>query len=53
MYSEPSFFLMNRTSIPYREEVGWIKPVLRFFSMNFLRVFCLDTEREYIGPTGG
>jgi len=52
-YSELSFFLMNRTSVPCREEVGQIKPVLRFFSMNSLRASCLDAKREYIGPTRG
>jgi len=48
--SKPSFFLMNKTSVPYKEEVGWIKHILRFFLMNSLRASCLDAEREYIGP---
>jgi len=43
--------LTNKTSAPYGEEVSWMKPILRFFSMNFLRAFCLDAEREYMGPT--
>ena len=49
--SEPSFFLMNKTGTLCKEEVGQIKSVLRFSSMNFLRASCLDTEREYIEPT--
>ena len=44
---------MNKTGAPYEDEVGQIKPVLRFFSMNFLKASYLDTEREYIEPTGG
>jgi len=44
---------MNETNAPYEEEIGQIKPVLRFFSMNFLRVFYSNTEREYIRPTRG
>jgi len=44
---------MNKTGAPCRKEVGWIKPILRFFLMNFLRVSCSNAEREYIGPTGG
>jgi len=52
-YSKPSFFLTNKTGIPYRDEVGWIKPVLRFSLINSLRASCSDAEREYIGPTGG
>ena len=51
--SEPSFFLMNKTGAPCRDEVGQIKPVLRFSSMNSLRVSCSDAESEYIGPTRG
>ena len=30
-----------------------MKPVLRFFSMNFFRASCSDAKREYIGPTRG
>ena len=30
-----------------------MKPMLRFSSMNSLRVSCLDAERECIEPTGG
>ena len=52
-HSEPSFFLTNKTSTPYRDEVGRMKPILRFSSMNSFRAFCSDAEREYIGPTGG
>ena len=52
-YSELSFFLMNKTSVLYEDEVGWMKPVLRFFLMNFLKASCLDAEREYMGPTRG
>jgi len=54
-YSKLSFFLMNmnKTSVLYREEVGQIKSILRFFSMNSLRASCSDAEREYIGPTRG
>ena len=51
--SEPSFFLTNKTGAPCRDEVGQIKPVLRFSSMNSFRASCSDAEREYIGPTGG
>ena len=52
-HSKPSFFLTNKTGAPCRDEVGQMKPVLRFFSMNSFRASCLDAEREYIGPTGG
>ena len=52
-YSEPSFFLMNKTSVPCGDEVGWMKPVLRFSSMNSFRASYSDAEREYIGPTRG
>jgi len=52
-YSEPSFFLINKTSTPYKEKVGWMKPVLRFFSINSLKASCSDAEREYIEPTRG
>jgi len=52
-HSEPSFFLMNKTSTLCGKEVGRIKPVLRFSSINFLRAFCLDAEKEYIGPIKG
>ena len=45
-------FLMNRTSIPCEEEVGWMKPMLRFSSMNSLNAPCSDAERKYIEPTG-
>jgi len=44
---------MNKTSIPCGDEVGWIKPILRFSSMNSFRASCSDAEREYIRPTGG
>jgi len=44
---------MNKTGALYRDEVGWIKPVLRFSSMNFFRASCSDADREYIGPTRG
>jgi len=43
---------MNKTSAPYGDEVSWIKPILRFSSINFFRASCSDAEREYIGPTG-
>ena len=46
------FFLINKTGASYRDEIGQIKSVLRFSSMKFLRASCLDTEREYMGPTG-
>ena len=52
-HSEPSFFLMNKTGVPYRDEVGWMKPMLRFSSMNFFRASCSDAKREYIESTGG
>jgi len=51
-YSEPFFFLINKTGTSCGDEIGKMKPVLRFFSMNFLRV-CLDTKIKYIRPTGG
>ena len=49
-YSELSFFLTNKTNIPYGEKVSQIKLILRFSLMNSFRVSCLDTEREYIEP---
>jgi len=55
-YSKSSFFLTNKTSVPCGGEVGWMKPILRFSSMNSLRASCSNAEREYIeyiGPTGG
>jgi len=42
---------MNKTGTSCGEEVGQMKPVLRFFSMNSLRASCLDAERKYIEPT--
>ena len=51
-HSEPSFFLTNKTGALYGDEVGQMKPILRFFSMNFFRASCSDAKREYIGPTG-
>ena len=44
---------MNKTSILYKDEVGWIKLILRIFSMNFMRISYSDTKREYIEPTRG
>ena len=35
-HSKSSFFLTNKTGTLYGDEVGWIKPILRFFLMNFL-----------------
>ena len=52
-HSEPSFFLINKTSTPCRNEIGQIKPILRFFSMNFFKASCSDAERKYMGLTGG
>jgi len=52
-HSEPSFFLTNKTGAPCGDEVGQIKPMLRFSSMNSFRASCSDAEREYMGPTGG
>ena len=52
-HSELSFFLTNKTSITCKDEVGWMKPVLRFSSMNSLRASCSDAKREYIGLAGG
>ena len=52
-HSELSLFLMNKTSALCREKVDQIKPVLRFSSINFFRVSCLDAKREYIRPTRG
>ena len=52
-YSEPSFFLTNKTSTLCGEEIGQMKPMLRFSLMNFFGASCLDTEGEYIGPTKG
>ena len=52
-YSEPSFFLTDKTSAPCRDKIGQMKLILRFSSMNSLRVFCSDAKREYIGPTRG
>jgi len=51
--SKPSFFLTNKTDIPCGDEVGQMKPMLRFSSINFFRASYSDAEREYIGPTGG
>ena len=51
-HSELSFFLTNKTNVPYEDEVGWMKLILRFFSMNSLRASCSDAKREYIGPIG-
>jgi len=51
--SEPSFFLTNKTGALCGDEVGQMKPVLRFSSMNFFRASCSDAEREYIEPTRG
>ncbi len=45
------FFLTNKTGTSCGDEVGQIKLILRFFSMNFLKAFYLDTERKYIGLT--
>ena len=50
-HSELSFFLTNKTGAPYGEKLSWMKPMLKFSSMNSLRVSCLDTKREYIGLT--
>jgi len=44
---------MNKIDAPYRDEVGLIKPVLRFSLMNSFRASYLDAEREYIGLTEG
>jgi len=44
---------MNKTGALCGDEVDWMKPILRFFSMNSFRASCLDAKREYIGPTGG
>jgi len=44
---------MNKTDTPYGKEIGQMKPVLRFFAMNFLRAFYSNAEREYIRPTRG
>jgi len=52
-HSKLSFFLTNKTNVPCREKIGQIKSVLRFSLMNFFRAFYSDTEKEYIGPTGG
>ena len=52
-HSESSFFLTNKTGTPCREEVGWMKPILRFSLMNSLRVSCSDAKREYVGLTRG
>jgi len=52
-HSEPSFFLTNKTSASYREKIGQMKSMLRFFSMNSLRASCLDAKREYIRLTKG
>jgi len=42
---------MNKTGALYKEEIGQMKPILRFFSMNSLKVSCSDAKKEYIGPT--
>ena len=51
--SEPSFFLTNKTGALCGDEIGQIKSVLRFSSMNSFRASCSDAEREYIGLTRG
>jgi len=53
VHYEPFFFLTNKTGTPYGDKIGWIKPMLRFFSINFFRASYLDVEREYIKLTGG
>ena len=52
-HSEPSFFLMNKTGVLCKDEVGQIKPMLRFSLMNFFRVSFSDAKKEYIGPIRG
>jgi len=44
---------MNKTGALCRDEVGWMKPELRFSLMNSLRASCSDAKREYMGPTRG
>ena len=39
---------MNKTGALCGDEVGQIKLILRFSSMNSLKVSCLDTERKYM-----
>jgi len=48
-HSESSFFLINKTGVPYRDEVGKMKLVLRFSLMNSFRASY--AKREYIEPT--
>jgi len=42
---------MNKTGALCGDEIGWMKPVLRFSSMNFFKASYSDAEREYIEPT--
>jgi len=51
--NEPSFLLMNKTSVSSGDKIGQIKLILRFSSMNSFRASCSDAEREYMGPTRG
>jgi len=44
---------MNKTSTLCGDEVGQMKLILRFSSMDSLRASCSDAKREYIRPTGG
>jgi len=44
---------MNGTSTLYKDEIGWMKSILRFSSINSFKASCLDAEREYMGPTRG
>jgi len=44
---------MNKTGALCRDKVGQMRPMLRFFSINFFKASCSNAEREYIGPTGG
>ena len=37
---------MNKTDIPCGDEVGQIKPILRFSSRNFFRASYSDAKRE-------
>ena len=48
-----NFFLTNKTGAPYGEKFSWMKPMLKFSSINSLRVSCSDAKREYIRLTGG
>jgi len=45
-YSDLSFFLTKRTRVLYKKDIGWMKPILRFFLINFFRASCLDAEKE-------